>query len=161
LCDNQGVSKQPLIRVAAFDHVTIVCADLDASRRFYVDFLGMLEVPRPAFGFAGLWFQVGNTQIHATQSSPEAGQAGWGERGNSVISRGHHFAFAVDDVSEAREFALEHGVRIASPVQQRPDGYKQLYLYDPDGHLVELVSPPARLVSDGDRGAGPSGVARR
>jgi hypothetical protein len=25
-------------------------------------------------------------------------------------------------------------------LQQRPDGFRQLYLYDPDGHLVELVS---------------------
>jgi catechol 2,3-dioxygenase-like lactoylglutathione lyase family enzyme len=57
-----------------------------------------------------------------------------------VVSRGHHLAFAVDDVAKASEIAHAHGVRIASPLQQRPDGYKQLYLYDPDGHVVELVS---------------------
>jgi catechol 2,3-dioxygenase-like lactoylglutathione lyase family enzyme len=128
------------INVTSFDHVTIICADLEATRRFYVDFLGLTEVPRPAFKFPGLWFQTGDVQIHATQTSPEAGQPGWADQGNKVVSRGHHFAFAVDDVSQTLVSVAAHGIRIASPLQQRPDGFKQLYLYDPDGHLVELVS---------------------
>jgi catechol 2,3-dioxygenase-like lactoylglutathione lyase family enzyme len=128
------------ITVNSFDHVTIICADLEATRRFYVDVLGMTEVPRPAFGFPGLWFQAGNVQIHATQQSPEAGQAGWADRGGTITSRGHHIAFAVDDMTKALEIVEKLDVRIASPLQRRPDGFKQVYLYDPDGHVVELVS---------------------
>jgi glyoxylase I family protein len=138
-CNNRNMSKLPRINVTSFDHVTIICADLEATRRFYVDVLGMTEVPRPAFKFPGLWFQTGNVQIHATVESPEAGRAGWRE-GGKVTSRGHHIAFAVDDVTEALKIVEAHAVRIASPLQQRPDGFKQLYLYDPDGHIVELVS---------------------
>jgi catechol 2,3-dioxygenase-like lactoylglutathione lyase family enzyme len=134
------MSNRSGISVTSFDHVTIICADLEVTRRFYVDFLGMKEVARPAFGFPGLWFQLGNVQIHATQESPEAGKAGWGDRGNSVTSRGHHIAFAVDDMSEALKIVEANGVRIASPLQQRPDGFRQVYLYDPDEHVVELVS---------------------
>jgi catechol 2,3-dioxygenase-like lactoylglutathione lyase family enzyme len=132
--------ESPAVRVTSFDHVTIICADLEATRRFYVDVLGMTEVSRPAFGFPGRWFQVGNIQIHATQESSEAGKAGWADRGGKVVSRGHHFAFAVDDVAKALQEVQKHGVRIASPLQQRPDGFRQVYLYDPDGHVVELVS---------------------
>lgn len=128
------------ISVTAFDHVTIICADLQATRRFYADVLGMTEVARPAFGFPGLWFQSGSVQIHATQQSSEAGLAGWGDRGTTITSRGHHIAFAVDDVAKAEASARQLGVRIASPLQHRPDGYRQVYLYDPDGHVVELVS---------------------
>lgn len=128
------------IQVNSFDHVTLICADLAATRKFYVDFLGMQEVPRPAFKFPGLWFQTGNVQIHATEESPEAGPAGWNEQKRSVVARGHHFAFAVDDVAQTLAAVEAHGIRVASPLQQRPDGFKQLYLYDPDGHLVELVS---------------------
>jgi catechol 2,3-dioxygenase-like lactoylglutathione lyase family enzyme len=128
------------IRARSFDHITIICADLEATRRFYADFLGMTEVQRPAFKFPGLWFQLGNVQIHATQESPESGGAGWANQGGSVTSRGHHFAFRVDDAEAASQTAEANGVKIASPLQQRPDGYKQVYLYDPDGHLVELVS---------------------
>jgi glyoxylase I family protein len=134
------MSQPAKINVRSFDHVTLICADLDATRRFYVDVLGMDEVARPDFKFPGLWFQRGDMQIHATGESAEAGKAGWGDRGNSSTSRGHHIAFAVDDVSQALELVQAHGIRIASPLQQRPDGFKQLYLYDPDGHVVELVS---------------------
>src|SRR5947207_9469046 len=124
----------------SFYLVTHIYADLAATRRFYVDFLGMTQVPRPAFKFPGLWFQLGNVQIHATQESPEAGKAGWADQSGKIVSRSHHIAFAVDDVSEILPIVECHGVRTASPLQQRPDGFKQLYLYDPDGHLVELVS---------------------
>src|SRR3954449_13574089 len=134
------MSDPPKINAKSFDHVTLICADLEATRRFYVDFLGMSAVPRPAFKFPGLWFQLGNVQIHVTQESPESGRAGWANQGGAVTSRGHHIAFKVDDSSATSSIAEASGVRIASPLQQRPDGYKQLYLYDPDGHLVELVS---------------------
>jgi catechol 2,3-dioxygenase-like lactoylglutathione lyase family enzyme len=134
------MAERPSINVKSFDHVTIICADLQATRRFYAGVLGMEEVPRPAFGFPGLWFQAGSVQIHATQQSAEAGKAGWADRGNAIVSRGHHIAFAVDDVATALKLIEVHGVRIASPLQQRPDGFQQAYLYDPDGHVVEIVS---------------------
>ena len=130
----------PAVNVRSFDHVTLICADLEATRRFYVDFLGMQEAPRPAFKFPGLWFQSGSVQIHATQESPEAGKAGWANQGNTIVARGHHIAFAVDNVADTLPLVEQHGVRIGSPLQQRPDGFKQLYVYDPDGHVIELVS---------------------
>ena len=133
------MSTPPAIKVNSFDHVTLICADLGATRRFYVDFLGMTEVPRPAFKFPGLWFEIAGVLIHATQQSPEAGNAGWAP-GGSVVSRSHHIAFAVDDVSQTLATVEAHGIRIASPLQRRPDGFQQLYLYDPDNHLIELVS---------------------
>src|SRR5262245_26528816 len=65
----QGGAKAPQaaaagLRVKTLDHVTIVVKDLEKSRRFYVDVLGMRETRRPAFSFDGLWFQAGATQIH-------------------------------------------------------------------------------------------------
>jgi catechol 2,3-dioxygenase-like lactoylglutathione lyase family enzyme len=129
----------PSVSATSFDHVTIICRDIAATRRFYVDFIGMQEVQRPAFKFPGLWFQLGHVQIHATQESPEAGPPGWRAAG-TVTSRGHHIAFAVDDVAKTLDTVAAQNIPIASPLQQRPDGFKQLYLYDPDNHLVELVS---------------------
>ena len=40
------------------DHFTIVTDQLEATRAFYVDLLGMREGPRPAFPVPGLWLYV-------------------------------------------------------------------------------------------------------
>lgn len=128
------------IQVNRYDHITLISADLEATRHFYVDLLGMEQVPRPNFSFPGLWLQVGSMQIHVTLASDEAGQAGWGDRGVKITSRGHHFAFEVDDCQTAIDALTAANVEIASPLQTRPDGVKQVYFYDPDRHVVELFS---------------------
>lgn len=127
------------IRVQSIDHVTIVVKDLAATRRFYVDALGMSEVPRPNFSFAGQWFQAGPTLIHTILEFAGSGPAGLGGGANT---RGHHFAFLVDDVAEAARSLEAIGIPFVSPPKLRPDGAAQLFIRDPDGHLVELSSLP-------------------
>ena len=48
---------------SAIDDRTIVVNDLDRSRAFYRDLLGMTQVERPDFGFPGYWFQAGTTGV--------------------------------------------------------------------------------------------------
>ena len=103
----------------------------------------MKEHTRPDFDFPGAWFGIGDMQIHATVESELAGMAGWGDRKVKSISRGHHFAFEVPDVAAATEAARKNGIEIGDGPKQRPDGAFQVYLYDPDRHLVELFSMPA------------------
>ncbi|MFK7769824.1 MAG: VOC family protein [Mariniblastus sp.] len=133
------MSATPL-QVQSFDHITLIVADLEATREFYVGKLGMTEHDRPAFDFPGAWFGIGNMQIHATVASDLAGLPGWADRKVKSISRGHHFAFQVSSVAKASEAAVQNGIEIATGPQKRPDGVSQVYLYDPDGHLVELFS---------------------
>jgi catechol 2,3-dioxygenase-like lactoylglutathione lyase family enzyme/uncharacterized protein YunC (DUF1805 family) len=135
-------SAEPGIRVKTIDHVTLVVKDLEQSRRFYVEALGMREVPRPAFSFAGSWFQAGTTQIHLILEF-----AGSGPAGNLVpeqlrSSRTHHFAFEVDDAAAAIPYLHQQQVAILSGPKLRPDGFVQVFVTDPDGHVVELCSPP-------------------
>jgi catechol 2,3-dioxygenase-like lactoylglutathione lyase family enzyme len=126
------------LNVQSLDHVTIVIKDLAATRRFYVDILGMREVPRPSFQFVGQWFQAGATQIHTIL---EAGRAGTAVERNT---RGHHFAFLVENAEAAYQKVQELGLRIVSPPRTRPDGAVQVFVQDPDGHLVEFCSVPKR-----------------
>lgn len=125
------------IRVKSIDHVTIVVKDLAATRHFYVDVLGMEEVARPNFSFIGQWFQAGATLIHTILEFDGSGPAGMGGYSNT---RGHHFAFLVDDCAAAGRRIEELGVPFVSPPKQRPDGAIQLFVNDPDGYLVELCS---------------------
>lgn len=113
-----------------------------AARAFYVDVLGcepLLETPRlVALGVAGrsvlLLFQRGATsEPLATEGGvvPPHGAAG-----------PQHLAFAVSrqalphwaDRLEAAGVAIESRVRW-------PRGGESLYVRDPDGHSVELVTP--------------------
>lgn len=134
------MSSSAPIRVQQIDHVTIVVKDLQASRNFYVDLLGMDEVPRPGFPFPGLWFQAGNTQIHLILEHPESGPAGNRFAEGVSISRTHHFAFPVDDALETKAILDELGIPIVAGPKHRPDGPIQLYILDPDHNLVELFS---------------------
>ncbi|MBX3442417.1 MAG: DUF1805 domain-containing protein [Planctomyces sp.] len=132
------------MRVKSIDHVTFVVADLDRSRTFYRDVLGMDEVPRPAFSFPGLWFQAGGTQIHLILEHPETGPAAVRIPDECKISRTRHVAFEVDDAAFAVRRLAELGVPIVAGPQQRPDGPTQMYVQDPDGNLIELFAyPPA------------------
>ena len=128
------------MKLKAIDHVTLIVSDLQKSRDFYRDKLGLDEVSRPDFDFPGLWFQAGNTQVHLTLTSQESGAAGLGHRGNSIPSRGHHFAFRVDDCFAEAKQLQSQGIEIAQGPKQRPDGAVKVYFNDPDGHLIELVS---------------------
>lgn len=128
------------IRVQQIDHVTIVVRDLERSRGFYVDVLGMQPVERPGFRFPGLWFQAGATQVHLIEENAESGPAGNRVAPGATISRTRHFAFEVDNALEAEQALREADVAIVAGPKQRPDGPTQLYVQDPDGHVVELFS---------------------
>jgi catechol 2,3-dioxygenase-like lactoylglutathione lyase family enzyme len=130
------------IEVRRIDHVTLVVKDLDASRHFYVDVLGMKPVPRPDFSFSGFWFQAGTTQIHLILEHAASGPAGAVlPDGISIsISRTRHFAFEVADALAAKSLLDEWGIEIVAGPKSRPDGPVQLYVLDPDQNLVELFS---------------------
>lgn len=136
-------SEASPISVHSLDHVTLVVRDLERSRRFYVETLGMLDVPRPGFSFAGSWFQAGSTQIHLIRQHEESGPAGIHVPDHLASSRTHHFAFLVDDASSAAECIQSSGYKVVSGPKSRPDGAVQLFVEDPDGHVVELCQPPA------------------
>ncbi len=143
-------------KVTAFDHATLVAADLGAARAFYGDLLGMTEVPRPAFAFGGLWFATapgGAPVLHLIEShgpgtvrpevpGPGSGAPGINEDGRDKRTRGPHLALRCDD-PRAFEPALEAaGTRIVRPATRRPDGATQVFVCDPDGHVIELCSAP-------------------
>jgi catechol 2,3-dioxygenase-like lactoylglutathione lyase family enzyme/uncharacterized protein YunC (DUF1805 family) len=135
----------PGLRVKTLDHVTIVVKDLEKSRRFYVDILGMREVRRPAFSFAGSWFQAGTTQIHLIHEFAGSGPAGNLLPEHLRNSRTHHFAFEIEDAEAAAVWLKKCDARLVDGPKPRPDGFVQLFVTDPDGHVVELCSAPKKV----------------
>jgi catechol 2,3-dioxygenase-like lactoylglutathione lyase family enzyme len=130
------------IGVKTLDHVTLVVDDLERSAAFYVDLLGMRRVDRPVFGFPGLWFQAGNTQIHLILKHDKSSPSGLPDAPPQAgAGRVFHFAFEVPDFQTATGRLEAAGVRVRG-TGLRPDGCHQVWCYDPDGHVVELFSRP-------------------
>jgi catechol 2,3-dioxygenase-like lactoylglutathione lyase family enzyme len=135
------VSQSP-VKVKHIDHITLVVRDVDASRKFYVGLLGMTEVARPAFSFDGAWFRAGATLIHLIKEHDRSGPAGYPVEVLVRSSRNHHFAFEVDDARASAEMLKSMGVELLDDAKLRPDGAVQVFLTDPDHHVVELCSQP-------------------
>ncbi len=128
------------IQVQTIDHLTLIVKDLKSSRQFYVDLLGMQEVPRPNFAFKGCWFQAGSTLIHVILEFEESGPAGNNIAPNTTISRTQHFAFIVNDPMSAVPHLRAAKVPIVAGPKQRPDGATQVFIQDPDGYVIELCN---------------------
>ena len=76
------------------NHFSIRTTDLEASRRFYADVLGLSVGPRPPFPFPGLWMYRGphddmaNAVVHLIGLDPQdpAGPQRWSAAARSITS---------------------------------------------------------------------------
>ena len=131
-------------------HCGLIVSDLERSRRFYADVLGLEEVPRPqGFTFAGAWFRLSDTEIHLLAASDTTGRAGIFEPGPSAASGlASHIAFEVDDLSASLAGLEEHGVPLVGGPMPRGDGVTQVFFRDPDGYVLELFQSTGEDQSD-------------
>lgn len=134
------MNTQTPIQVQHIDHITLVVKSVDATRQFYVGLLGMEEVERPAFDFNGAWFKAGATLIHLIEQHDRSGPAGYPDEVLLKSSRNHHFAFEVADAFAAAKILKAQGIELVDDAKTRPDGAVQVFLTDPDGHVVELCT---------------------
>ena len=52
------------MRASPPNHVSVVAHDIEVSRRFYVEELGLEPLPTPDFGFPVVWLHAGDCQVH-------------------------------------------------------------------------------------------------
>lgn len=126
-------------RVRELNHVALHVRDVERSKSFYGEVLGLSSLARPAFSFPGAWFALGEQELHliggnATEAS--------GHR------RGNHFALLVDDLDAWVSELTSKGIETEGPFE-RPDGARQVFFADPDGHVIELCTSPAPETASG------------
>jgi len=121
------------MRVVELNHVALHVADVEESVRFYRDTMKFPILERPAFDFPGAWFRLGpHQELHLI-----------GDRALPVHShhRGGHYALQVDSLDEW-EMHLDACGATRMARKSRPDGASQTFVQDPDGHWIELFTPP-------------------
>jgi catechol 2,3-dioxygenase-like lactoylglutathione lyase family enzyme len=116
----------PGLIVTRIDHASVLITDLERSRHFYRDILGLKEIAKPkTFNFSVLWFDPGNQHLHLLlKPQPD-----------TVSPR--HFALRVEDARAAREHFRQHGARVEETVSI-PD-CDRFFVADPDANRVEVI----------------------
>src|SRR5436309_14666028 len=128
------VSKVGSVTIAGYSHVAIAVTDVAAARDFYCGVLGFEELPRPDFGFPGMWLRVGELQLHFLEVD-DMGPTPPGFR---------HFALhvptdAFDDTVDALKAA---GVPFLGEPSSREDFGRTVlaaFVTDPAGNVIELT----------------------
>ena len=138
------------MQIKNLNHMGLIVADLDQTRTFYLDFLGMKEIARPSnFLFGGAWFQAGGYEIHVILAADTTTDAGIPDPGlGKTEGLATHFAFEVDDLDSYLERAKMLGIEISGGPFNRGLGANQAYFQDPNGYQVELFERTDQQGSD-------------
>jgi catechol 2,3-dioxygenase-like lactoylglutathione lyase family enzyme len=134
----------PPVRI---EHVLVLAADMDVSRDFYRDAIGLTVGPRPPLAFPGHWLYAGDVAvIHVAARGPYAEHAATlgAEVSRSADGRGpiDHVALAADDHDEV--LGRLDALGLAYLQNEIPGvGIRQVFVEDPDGVRVEINVAPA------------------
>jgi catechol 2,3-dioxygenase-like lactoylglutathione lyase family enzyme len=121
--------------VERLDHINIRTSDLEATKRFFVDVLGLTEGWRPPFNFPGAWLYCGEQAVVHLVGTTASGNVE-----NAALD---HFAFYVRGFDGVVSKLKKHGYRFEARVV--PDsGRRQIFMADPNGVRVELNFPSAK-----------------
>jgi len=129
--------------LGTLQHFTIEPSDLERTKTFYCDVLGLDVGDRPPLDFPGYWLYSGGVAtVHLMGTrKPRDGIVVRGtDRKYEDTGRLDHIAFAASDVDDVRNRLKSKNVQFREQVVPRT-GDTQVFLYDPDGIGVELNFP--------------------
>jgi len=147
--------------VTALDHVLVLADDIDGTRDFYMDVLGLQAGGRPPLPFPGYWMYTDEARtscLHiadrgvylnhaATMGLGTPSPDGDGQRAGTGAATVDHIAFDADDYDAT--LASIAGAGLTAVPNDLPNGIRQLFVHDPNGVLVEINVKPADHGSSG------------
>jgi catechol 2,3-dioxygenase-like lactoylglutathione lyase family enzyme len=118
--------------IVGFAHVNVSTSDLERSRKFYAQVLGLEDGYRPPFSRAGAWMYLGDQPIvHiSTARSPLPAP--------KKTDAFDHLALWTSDIDYFRKVLNEHSIKFVEFAVPENDQY-QLFFKDPDGTEIELI----------------------
>jgi catechol 2,3-dioxygenase-like lactoylglutathione lyase family enzyme len=126
----------------ALDHLLVLTDDLEATRSFYRDVLGLEDGPRPPLPFPGHWLYAGEAPcIHVADRATYRAHARTlgldpadDRHGAGVVD---HIAFRATDYDTIVARLDRYGVAAVRNTVEGA-GIRQLFVRDPNGVTVEI-----------------------
>ncbi|MFT4581756.1 MAG: catechol 2,3-dioxygenase-like lactoylglutathione lyase family enzyme [Gammaproteobacteria bacterium] len=126
----------------SLDHFLVYASDLEVTKQFYVDTLGLELGVRPPFGFPGYWLYLeGRAVVHLAGDDGSGNYEKYLEKPKVTIDGGtgalDHIAFRCGDFDNFRTKLDSLDISYTHKVV--PDfELQQLFVKDPDGLRIEL-----------------------
>ena len=134
------------------NHYTIRVRDLERTKNFYKDIVGLTVGDRPPLPFPGYWLYCGDVPtVHLIGYRPEDPQIADGPSYPASTGRLDHIAFNCEGLKDMRENLKSRGVKYEERVLPRLN-MTQLFYLDPDGISVECNFDAKETETAGMRG---------
>ena len=128
--------------VTSLNHYLIVSKNLERSKKFYQDVLGMALADRPDFGFPGYWLKIGDEIcVHLASQAANKTRDMFllkkHPKGTNGSGQVDHIAFLAKDPYAVRSRIQKK--KVAMHFRSFPDAKLfQIFLKDPDSVTIEL-----------------------
>jgi glyoxylase I family protein len=135
-----------MLEIETLHHTSLPSSDIERSKRFYSEVLGLKEIPRPSFTFPGAWYQVGDRTLHLIVGTRLTFREGKGidSRDAHVAIRVKSFRGAIDHLAALGYEPLDPDVAAQDPFRtmrinkRATAGFPQIYILDPDRNVIEI-----------------------
>ncbi|EIE21785.1 Glyoxalase/Bleomycin resistance protein/Dihydroxybiphenyl dioxygenase [Coccomyxa subellipsoidea C-169] len=137
-----GQDAEAPIELLSMNHAALGVQDVESMTKFYTRVLGMKQLPRPPFPFAGAWLQGGGLTLHLIDDDPTIPRKdvrNWKEMYDADHPEPWYIrrAFAVASLEQA-ELRLKHFNIEFHKFLVPGTNASQIFLYDPEGNGIEL-----------------------
>ncbi len=125
------------------EHFLVQTEDIERTRDWYCDVLGMTHGPTPDFKFPVVWLYIGDRDVvHVTEGGKDVSEnrmAYLGQQSDAAAGTGvvDHIAFRATGLRKTMSHLTGLGVAF-SQRQVDSQGLFQLFLFDPNGIKIEL-----------------------
>ena len=115
-------------RLKAVNHLTYNVKDKERALSFWVDVLGIKQIPSQVEGKHIIWLQLpSGTMVHLVENP------------GAPSTPSHHGAFETDDIDASAKELQAKGVE-TTPINTRNDGQRNFFIADPDGNRIEICT---------------------
>ncbi|MGF7050328.1 catechol 2,3-dioxygenase-like lactoylglutathione lyase family enzyme [Paenibacillus sp. DS2015] len=123
-----------MIEFEHIHHISLAVRDLEKAKRFYSDILKFREIERPAFNSKGVWYAIGDQQLHLLEHP-----TGETLRTRGVDTTDGHCAIWVKSYQQTIQWLESNHITY----EARPNsiaGFAQIFILDLDHNIIEFAA---------------------